>query len=71
MCSHIFEETFKEKEIKKDETAAEEEGASDDDKGATINVKIDKVDSADYFEDFLAMISPDRQILINRRNYSF
>ena len=69
MCSQIFAETFK--EIKKDETPAEEEGASDDDKGATINVKIDKVDSADYFEDFLAMISPDRQILINRRNYSF
>lgn len=31
-----------------------------------LDVPIDGVNSANYFEDFLAMISPGRQTLINR-----
>ena len=32
-----------------------------------IDIEICDVTSANYFEDFLAMISPDRHLLINRR----
>lgn len=54
MCSPVFATMFR-KDIDVNER-----------KAFALNILIDDVSSANYFEDFLAMISPGRQTLLNR-----
>lgn len=55
MCSSVFAAMFR--------TDMKERHA--------IDVPIGDVSSAQYFEDFLASISPDRQTFINRRIFNY